>query len=98
MHQQNALATKVPEGDSPAGKLGKSKAGERALKGQSAWLSLLTGFSQLSSRCSPTLLELVQAQQYSTLLFDYQVRAYPKADQNQQEEQYDHHVEKNSFP
>jgi hypothetical protein len=80
MHQQNALATKVPESDNPAGKLGESKAGEWALKGQSARLSLLTGLSQRSSRCLPTLLELVQAQQYSTLLFDYLVSAYPEAD------------------
>jgi hypothetical protein len=44
------------------------------------------------------LLELVQTQQYAALLLDDLVKAYPKADQDQQEEHYGSHVENNPPP
>jgi hypothetical protein len=82
MHQQNAPAAKVLEGHSPSCKVGESEAGEIALKWQPPRLSILTMPFQPNSRCLPILLELVQTEQYSTLLLHYLVKAYPEAQQN----------------
>jgi hypothetical protein len=82
MHQQNALAAKGLKCDSPSRKVSEFKGGEIALKRKPCRFSFLTRLLQPNSRGLRILLELVQTQQYSTLLLDDLVKAYPKADQD----------------
>jgi hypothetical protein len=82
MHQQNPLAAKGLKCDRPSRKVGEFKGGEIALKRKPCRFSFLTRLLQPDSRGLRTLLEPVQTQQYSTLLLDDLVKAYPEADQD----------------
>jgi hypothetical protein len=86
MHQQNALAAKGLKCDSPSRKVGEFKGGEIALKRKPCRFSYLSSLLLPNSRGLRLMLELIQTQQYPTLLLDDLVKAYPKADQDQQEE------------
>jgi hypothetical protein len=82
MHQHNARAAKGLKCDGPSLKVGEFEGGEIALKRKPCRFSFLTRLLQPHPRGLRMLLELVQTQQYSTLLLDELVKAYPKADQD----------------
>ena len=80
--QQDTLAAKVLKRDGSSRKVGKLKRGEMGFERKSIRFSLVIGILWPSSRDFRTLLDLVQTQQDSPLLFCQGVKAYPNTDQD----------------
>src|SRR5207302_2646679 len=90
--EQDTLAAKVLKGDGSSPKVGKLKRGEMGSERKSIRFSLVTGILRPSSRDFRTLLDLVQTQQDSPLLFCQGVKPYPNTDQDQEKEYGGHRI------